>query len=128
MPNKSKFVHARSRLLSLWPQRNGIEMSELLLLERRAFIPPAWRAGAPDLLKPLIDGRAEMEDVAFVRAYRGALSLDPVSGHVFAGGRYVPGSTDLPAERTRERLPRFWTHLAPPAERLAAVISLHNKF
>jgi capsular polysaccharide biosynthesis protein len=96
--------------------------------ERRRFIPPAWIDDAPELLRPLIDLRRDVEDVAFVTAYRGALTLDPVSGHVFDGRRFVPGSTDLPAERTRERLPRFWVHLAPPAERHEAVVSLHNKF
>jgi capsular polysaccharide biosynthesis protein len=128
MKRKSRYVLARSWLTGLWPRYRGSRLDEAIIDEARPLLPEGIADSAPAILRPLAGTVAGVTDHAFVKRYRGNLSLDPVSGHVFADRRLVAHSTDLPAERTRERLPRFLLHLPAPRTRYDAVISLHNKF
>lgn len=116
------------KLERMLPSAPIAEVSELLYESRKAWADPAF---ADEVPAPLAEDYAfwlANTDMAYVRRYRGKVTIDPWTGHIYADGRIVWGSTDYDASRARERSPRFLGQMAGRHGRHSEVISLHSRF
>jgi|GEM_PF-6968173 len=89
-----------------------------------------WGADLPDLpehIQAVYQTWRRDPDESWVRLYEGAVTLDPVAGLIFVGGKVVWGSTDA-RPRVRERSPKWRAHWSGGQRGFDAVISLRSIF
>lgn len=98
-----------SRVLLLWPSLPVEEHSELLLSENRPVVDPKFLERTPNFLREVYRSLAQQQDHCCVRRFDGKLTIDSKSGLLFADGRVIWRSTDLPMRR--ERSPYFLKHV-----------------
>ncbi|MEZ5840986.1 MAG: glycosyltransferase family 61 protein [Hyphomicrobiales bacterium] len=129
---RRQLVHTRQSLVRtlerLHPSAPLEEVSALLISSRQPWSDPRFAGDVPECLRREYIRWLDGTDEAYVRRFDGDIGIDPWSGHVFAGGRVVWGSTDYPLDRGRERSPQFLNHRFGSGRRFPALISLHHKF
>ncbi len=116
------------KLERMLPSAPIAEVSELLYESERPWADPAF---ADEVPAPLAENYAcwlDKTELACVRRYRGKVTIDPWTGHIYVDGRIVWGSTDYDADRARERSPRFLGQMAGRHARHSEVINLHSRF
>lgn len=126
-PLRNEFHRARkavsSGIDSLWPRVRFDDIGEAIHYETRAAYDDPGPALLPDQAREFLVGWRDVREVEAVYRIRKPCTIDPKMGILFVDGRIAWGSSDLPS---RERNPRFLSHIGKPARTLPAAILLHH--